>query len=86
MVNALFSSRQNGTKLFTLDDVEFGWSSVVSLYERECDRVKNGMTRMVPKLKEVHVIRDSWTKLNVTPAKIMQVCTYSVYIAPHYVM
>ena len=28
---------------------------------------------MVPKLKEIHVLRDSWTKLNVTPAKIMQV-------------
>lgn len=32
---------------------------------------------MVPKLKEIHVIRDSWTKLNVIPAKIMQVCGYT---------
>ena len=30
---------------------------------------------MVPELKEVYVICDSWTKLNVAPAKIMQVCT-----------
>lgn len=47
---------------------------IISMYERERDRVKLGLTRMVPKLKEVHIIRDAWTKLNVTPAKIMQVC------------
>ena len=51
----------------------FGWSAIEMLYERECNRVKEGKTRMVPRLKEVHVIRDSWTKLNVTAAKIMQV-------------
>ena len=73
MVNALFSSRQGGTKSFILEDISFGWSPIVSMYQRECDRVKEGLTRMVPKLKEVHVLRDSWTKLNVTPAKIMQV-------------
>ena len=28
---------------------------------------------MVPKSSEVHIIRDSWTKLNVAPAKIMKV-------------
>ncbi len=73
MVNALFSSKQGGTKNFVLDGVRFGWKSIISLYERECNRVQRGLTRMVPKLKEIHVIRDSWTKLNVTPAKIMQV-------------
>ncbi len=73
MVNALFSSKDGGTKAFLLNGVTFGWRSVISMYERECQRVKNGLTRMVPKLQEVHVIRDSWTKLNVTPAKIMQV-------------
>ena len=29
---------------------------------------------MVPRLKEAHVLKDAWTKLNVSPAKIMQVC------------
>ena len=29
---------------------------------------------MVPKLRENHVLRDSWTQLNVVPAKITQVC------------
>lgn len=76
MINALFSSRESGTKGFELDGVTFGWGAITALYERECDRVHRGLTRMVPKLKEV---RDSWTKLNVTPAKIMQVCTYTMY-------
>ena len=43
------------------------------MYHRECDRVKNGLARSIPKLRETHIIRDSWTKLNVAPAKIMQV-------------
>lgn len=73
MVNALFSSKENGTKSFELDGVHFGWKSISAMYERECSRVRNESTRMVPKLKEIHIIRDAWTKLNVTPAKIMQV-------------
>lgn len=77
MINAVFSSKVNGTKAFELDDVNFGWNSICSMYKRECDRVENGSTRMVPKLKEIHIIRDSWTKLNVTPAKIMQVSWYT---------
>jgi hypothetical protein len=78
MINALFSSKYGGTKSFMLDGVLFGWPAIVSLYEWECKRVSSGLTRMVPKLKEIHVIRDSWTKLNVAPAKIMQVSLYSI--------
>lgn len=36
-------------------------------------RAKNGQTRKVPKLKYSYIVRDSWTRLNVLPAKIMQV-------------
>ena len=36
-----------------------------------------GLARSVPKLREIH-IRDAWTKLNVAPAKIMQVRTYLI--------
>lgn len=43
------------------------------MFTRECERADKGVARMVPKLREVHIIRDSWTKLNVAPAKIMQV-------------
>ena len=44
------------------------------MYHRECQRRSNGLARMVPRLREIHVLRDAWTKLNVHPAKIMQVC------------
>ena len=44
------------------------------MYARECGRMRSGLARTVPKLRETHIIRDSWTKLNVAPAKIMQVC------------
>ncbi len=80
MINALFSSRENGTKAFELDGVRFGWKQISSMYERECQRVKEGLTRMVPKLKETHIIRDAWTKLNVAPAKILQVYTFDYFI------
>ena len=73
MINALFSSRAGGTKSFVLDGVLFGWDTIVSMYKRECDRVSNGLTRIIPKMKEVFIICDAWTKLNVMPAKIMQV-------------
>ena len=73
MINSLFSSKEGGTKAFVLNDIMFGWKSVLKMFERECQRMSKGLTRMVPKLRESHIIQDAWTKLNVTPAKIMQV-------------
>lgn len=83
MINALFSSRQpSGTKQFMLEGVEFGWQAITDMWYRECERRNRGSARMVPKLREVHVVRDAWTKLNVHPAKILQViliCTTYKY-------
>jgi len=78
MINALFSSKSGGTKLFQRgkDNSSFGWSNIVDMYTREVDRARQQQTRMIPRLKEVHVIRDAQTKLNVSPAKIMQVCCF----------
>ena len=74
MINALFSSRQpDGSKLFKLEGVEFGWQAIIDMWHRECERRSKGSARMVPRLREIHILRDSWTKLNVHPAKIMQV-------------
>ena len=75
MINALFSSKSGGTKQFKRGQhhVGFGWDSIIAMYQREVGRAKQNLTRMVPRLKEIHVVRDSWTKLNVSPAKIMQV-------------
>ena len=41
------------------------------------ERAKKGVMREVPNLQERRIIRDSWTKLNVSPAKIMQVLHYN---------
>ena len=78
MINALFSSKDTGTKQFQRGkgSVLFGWISITDLYKRELGRVSNGQARMVPRLKEAHCLRDSWTKLNVLPAKIMQVIAH----------
>lgn len=74
MINALFSSRSGGTKLFqhSRETSAFGWDTIIEMYKREVSRAKQQQTRMVPRLKEIHILRDSWTKLNVSPAKIMQ--------------
>ena len=74
MVNALYASQEGGTRTFEDENgVTFGWKSIIDMFARECQRRDSGHARMVPKLREVHIIRDSWTKLNVFPAKIMQV-------------
>lgn len=77
MINALFSSKSGGTKLFKRgkEHCNFGWDTIIHMYQRDVGRAKLQQTRMVPCLKEVHCIRDAWTKLNVLPAKIMQVHT-----------
>jgi len=73
MINALFSSKENGTKKFNRGDCTFGWKSITDLYKRKLAKSSCGQARMVLKLREAHCLRDSWTKLNVLPAKIMQV-------------
>ena len=80
MVNALFSSKTGGSKQFQrTDKCTFGWKAIDSLYQRELERAKQSLARMVPRLKETHVLRDAWTKLNVHPAKIMQV-RFNIFI------
>ena len=76
MINALFSSKNGGTKQFQCgkEKSSFGWASIIDMYRRDVHGARQQQTRMVPRLKEVHVLRDAWTKLNVSPAKIMQVC------------
>ena len=85
MINALFSSQRGGAKCFMFEGVEFGWQAIIDMYHRECQRRNNGLARMVPRLREIHVLRDAWTKLNVHPAKIMQVYFYSLMYVCMYV-
>ena len=80
MINALFSSKSGGTKQFQREgQCTFGWQAIIDLYNREIDRASQQVARMVPNLKEAHCLRDAWTKLNVIPAKIMQVRSYILF-------
>ena len=73
MVNGLHSSRQDGTKTFcTPQGFSFGWQAIFDLYEQERFRQEIGQPRDVSRLRANYVWRDTWTKLNVYPAKIMQ--------------
>lgn len=74
MINALYSSSQCRAKAFvkTEGGQTFGWKAIADLYEREVRRSEMNICRRVPKLKWEYIVRDSWTKLNVVPAKIMQ--------------
>lgn len=75
MVAALYQSRpsRGGTRHFTRGGERFGWDVIVDMYNRETERRENGQCVRIPKLKANHVYRDSWTRLNVLPSKVMQV-------------
>lgn len=78
MVSALFQSRDTecgGTRHFKIGECNFGWTVIEDMYYREVARMKSGQCTRVPKLKESHIRRDSWTRLNVLPSKVMQVRT-----------
>ena len=73
MIAALCSSRVEGTKDFQRNGTMFGWSTIESVYRSDLCRAHKGISRRVPGLKYAYIVRDSWTRLNVLPAKIMQV-------------
>jgi len=77
MVAALYQSRpvdKGGTREFMCNGVNFGWTVIEDMYYREVERKRSSQCSRVPKLKPNHVYRDAWTRLNVIPSKIMQVC------------
>ena len=79
MISALYSSQDGGTKDFMKNDVTFGWSTIVKIYNADLYRAKNGISRRVPGLKYSYIVRDNWTRLNVLPAKIMQVILLNLF-------
>ena len=81
MIAALYSSRDNGTKDFvSTSGTHFGWDTIEEVYRTDIKRAKYGESRRVPKLKYSYIARDSWIRLNVLPAKIMQVKIHFVPI------
>lgn len=73
MVSALFQSQAAGTRSFVNNGHQFGWDFIQDMYRRELQRIRNGQVARIPKLKESHIVSDSWTHLNVLPSKVMQV-------------
>ena len=73
MIAALYSSRSRGSKNLTLDGTVFGWETIEKIYSQEMKRAEMGQSRKVPGLRYAFVYQDNWTRLNVRPAKIMQV-------------
>ena len=80
MIAALYSSRLDGTKEFCKGNVRFGWATIEAVYQSDLYRA--GISRCVPGLKYSHIVRDSWTRLNVLPAKIIQVheCLLTIFV------
>ena len=75
MIAALYQSRkQGGSNCFVHNGVMFGWEAIEDMLAREVARIKKNELPRVPGLKESYIYRDAWTRLNVKPAKIMQVC------------
>jgi hypothetical protein len=72
MIAQLYASRPRGTKSFEKDNVQFGWSAIQSVYQWNLEQAQLGNPLPVPGLKLAYIVRDSWTRLNVRPAKIMQ--------------
>ena len=68
-----FQIRPNGTKSFSKDGVCFGWVTIIEMWERDLKRTSSGKLSSLPGMQQRYITRDSWTKLNVKPAKIMQV-------------
>ena len=80
MISQLYQSRSgDGTKKFTTKDkICFGFDAIQDMFHREVQRIKTGNRVRVPGLKSNYIYRDAWTRLNVRPAKILQVCTHIV--------
>ena len=80
MINSLFASKPGSPKKFIrgMDKSRFGWKAVQDLYKRECRRGEDNICRMIPGLQKSFIERDPWTKLNVFPAKIMQVHNHGI--------
>ena len=74
MIAALYASHSTGTaNCFSTQGTRFGWKAIEDMLKREVETMKKSELVRVPGLKENYVYRDSWTRLNVKPAKIMQV-------------
>jgi hypothetical protein len=71
IINQLWASRDGAAKQFeSAEGWKLGWEAIIGMWERE--KAKRDSNQILY-LLESYVQRDAWTKLNVKPAKIMQV-------------
>ena len=86
MVSALHSSRPGGSKNFCKNKINFGWETIMAMWERDLERTNPTTGRLLtqlPEMRERYIYRDNWTRLNVKPAKIMQVICIIVCLCMH---
>ena len=82
MIAALYLSRKTkSSNHFQHNGVQFGWEALENMLKREVTRISRNQLPRVPGLKESFIYRDPWTRLNVKPAKIIQV--NGLYIVYH---
>ena len=82
MIAALYSSKidGSGTKSFMLHEILFGWKGIVKVYKNDLERAKRNQAPLVAGLKYAYIERDNWTRLNVRPAKIMQILGHIIQL------
>lgn len=77
MIAPFYSSKTKGPKIRTHDVVEFGWDTIEKIFTPNMARAEQGLSRNAPGLKFAFPHRYYWIRLNVRPAKIMQVPSLS---------
>ena len=58
MTAALYSSSDGATKEFKQGDIHFGWRTIVSVYNGDLFRAKQGVSRRVSGLRYSHIVQD----------------------------
>ena len=66
MVAQLYASRPTGAKAFEKDGVSFGWQPIRDIYNNDVRNAAANNLQQVPGLKLSYVVRDAWTRLNVS--------------------
>lgn len=72
VIAQLYASRQGGAKAFEKDGIAFGWQPIREVYNIDVINAQQNNLQQVKGLRLSYVVRDAWTRLNVTPSKIMQ--------------
>lgn len=72
LVGQLHASREDGPKNFSRNGASFGWNDIEDVYLRDEKRTENGQMRVARHLLKSYIVRDAWTRLNVSPSKVLQ--------------